>query len=39
MKKEEHPKGTMVILLIFLVLAVLSWLGIYALMLSRGGLS
>ena len=38
-KKEEHPKGTLVILLIFLVLTVLSWLGIYSLMLSRGGIS
>jgi hypothetical protein len=39
MKKEEHPKGTLVILLIFLFLTVVTWLGVYSLMLSRGGIS
>jgi hypothetical protein len=39
MKKEEHPKGTLVILIIFLFLTILSWLGVYSLMLSRGGVS
>ena len=28
MRKDEHPKGTLVILVIFLVLVVISWLGI-----------
>lgn len=39
MKKEEHPKGTLVILLIFLFLTLVTWLGVYFLMLSRGGIS
>lgn len=39
MKKEEHPKGTLVILIIFLFLTVAAWLGVYSLMLSRGGIS
>lgn len=39
MEPDEHPKGTLFILLIFLVLSVASWIGIYALMLSRGGVS
>jgi hypothetical protein len=39
MEPEEHPKGTLFILFIFLVLTVISWLGIYFLMLSRGGVS
>jgi hypothetical protein len=38
-KKEDHPIGTLIIMLIFLVLVALSWLGIYSLMLSRGGIS
>ena len=36
---EEHPKGTFVILLIFLLLTIILWLGIYQIMLSRGGIS
>jgi|WetSurMetagenome_2_1015567.scaffolds.fasta_scaffold329147_3 hypothetical protein len=39
MKPDEHPKGTLVILLIFLVLAVITWLGIYSVMIARGGIS
>gem|GEM_PF-3918381 len=39
MKKEEHPKGTLVILVIFIILTILAWLGVYAIMLSRGGIS
>ena len=34
---EQQPKGTLVILLIFLVVLALSWIGMYLLMLSRGG--
>jgi hypothetical protein len=39
MEKDKHPKGTLFLLLIFLLLVVVSWLGIYFLMLSRGGIS
>jgi hypothetical protein len=39
MAPDEHPKGTLFILLIFLLLSVAAWVGIYALMLSRGGVS
>lgn len=39
MEKDKHPRGTLVILLAFLLLVVASWLGIYFLMLSRGGIS
>jgi hypothetical protein len=37
--KEDHPKGTLVVLFVFLVLTIILWLGIYQLMLSRGGIS
>lgn len=37
MEPEEKPKGTFVILLIYLVITALSWLGIYLLMLQRSG--
>jgi len=36
---DEHPKGTLFILIIFLIVVIIAWLGIYALMLSRGGMS
>ena len=36
---DEHPKGTLFILLIFLLVTVAAWLGIFFLMLSRGGVS
>jgi len=39
MEKDKHPRGTLIILLAFLLLVVSSWLGIYFLMLSRGGVS
>jgi hypothetical protein len=37
MKPDEHPKGTLVILLIFLVVVIITWFGIYMIMLTRGG--
>lgn len=37
MKSEEQPKGTMVILLAFLIFTILSWIGVYMIMLQRGG--
>jgi len=37
MKKDDQPRGTLVILLIYLVIIVLSWVGVYLLMLQRGG--
>jgi len=36
-KDDNRPIGTFVFLLIFLVMIIGSWLGVYALMLSRGG--
>ncbi len=38
MKQEHQPKGTFAILIIFLVATILSWIGIYVIMLQRGGL-
>ncbi len=35
--KEDEPKGTMLILIIYLVILALSWGGIYLLMLQRAG--
>ena len=37
MKPDDQPKGTFVILLIFLVILALSWFGVYAIMLNRMG--
>lgn len=37
MKQEDEPKGTIVILLVYIVILALSWGGIYLLMLQRGG--
>jgi hypothetical protein len=37
MNSEEEPKGTLAILLIFIVVLALSWGGIYLLMLQRAG--
>lgn len=37
MKQEDEPKGTIVILLVYLVILALSWGGIYLIMLQRGG--
>jgi hypothetical protein len=37
MKKNDQPRGTLAILLIFLVLLIISWVGVYLLMLQRGG--
>lgn len=37
MKPDDQPKGTLIILLIYLVVLALSWGGIYLLMLSRAG--
>jgi hypothetical protein len=37
MKPEQEPKGTMVILIIFMIALALSWGGIYLLMLQRAG--
>ena len=36
---DEHPKGTLVILLVFLLVTVAAWLGVFFLMLARGGIS
>jgi hypothetical protein len=33
---EEHPKGTMVILLIFLLTLIVLWGSVYLILLSRG---
>lgn len=39
--KEENddlqPKGTLAILLVYLVLVIISWVGVFLLMVSRGG--
>lgn len=37
MKKEDQPRGTLAILLIFLILTIASWVGVYLIMLQRGG--
>lgn len=37
MLKDEQPRGTFAILLIFLVLILVSWVGVYVLMVNRGG--
>ena len=37
MNHEDEPKGTIVILLVYIVILALSWGGIYLLMLQRGG--
>jgi hypothetical protein len=37
-KPEEHPKGTLAILLIFLLVTLASWFGVYALLVQRGGM-
>jgi hypothetical protein len=37
MKDSNRPIGTFVILIIYLVVIIASWLGVYMLMLSRGG--
>lgn len=37
MEPEEKPKGTLAILLIYLVILVLNWIGMYLLMLHRAG--
>ncbi len=37
MKPDEKLKGTLVILLIYLIITILSWIGIYLLMLQRSG--
>lgn len=36
-KQEESPKGTMTVLLIFLILTLLGWFGVYMLLINRGG--
>ena len=37
MQPDDKPKGTMAILLIYLVILILSWGGMYFLMLQRSG--
>jgi hypothetical protein len=37
MKDSNRPIGTLVFLLIYLVVIIASWIGVYLLMLSRGG--
>ena len=37
MEADHQPKGTLVILVFYLALTILSWLGVYLLMLQRGG--
>jgi hypothetical protein len=37
MDPDDQPKGTLVILIIYLVLMLLAWLCVYFIMLSRGG--
>lgn len=37
MKPEQQPKGTLVILIIYLVILAASWISMYLLMLNRGG--
>lgn len=37
MKPEQQPKGTLVILIIYLVILAVSWVSMYLLMLNRGG--
>jgi len=37
MEPDEKPKGTLVILAIFLVVTVISWVAIYLIMLQRSG--
>lgn len=35
--EDEKPKGTMVILLVYLAITIVLWLGVYFILLSRGG--
>lgn len=35
--QEDGPKGTMVILIAFLAITILSWFGVYMLLINRGG--
>ncbi len=37
MEKDDRPRGTLAILLIFLILLLLSWGGVYLIMIQRGG--
>jgi hypothetical protein len=37
MNDSNRPIGTFVFLLIYLVIVIASWIGVYMLMLSRGG--
>ncbi len=37
MKQEHQPRGTFAILIIFLALTILSWIGVYLILLQRGG--
>ncbi len=37
MKDDDRPRGTMVILIIFLLLLIASWVGVYLILLQRGG--
>jgi hypothetical protein len=37
MKKDDQPRGTLIVLLIYLGLIIISWVGVYLLMLQRGG--
>jgi len=37
MEKDDRPRGTLAILLIFLVLLLLSWGSVYLIMIQRGG--
>ena len=37
MNHEDEPKGTIVILLVYIVILAMSWGGIYLLLLQRGG--
>lgn len=37
MQPEEHPKGTFAILIIFLLVMIIIWVGLYLMVLQRGG--
>jgi len=37
MDRDDRPRGTLAIMLIFLVLLLISWGGVYLIMIQRGG--
>ena len=37
MQKETQPRGTLAVLIVYLIITIASWVGVYLLMVQRGG--